>query len=618
METNYIKQIVIFLFLVLFSTAIYATDYVLNQMSGTISVPSVAPNQNDKWIINIGTNKKIKVTYNLTNLNGFIRILGVYHSSSIPEIVVYGSESGVRETQIADGKVTIILQAGSTGGGSFTINFASADAFIQTGDAFFGNAHFNGKVGINTTSPTEVLDIKGRLVLAPPGTTSNNSYNGNLVISKPQASAQYINLAPTGLIPWSIGMIYNTNTFGIGTGATIDNQFSPFLNITSTGKVGIGTSSPTQTLDIKGRLAIAPTGTVPNSSYNGNLVISKPQASAQYINLAPTGLPSWSIGMVYNTSTFGIGTGTTTESQFSSPFFNITGSGNVGIGTTTPAYKLDINGTTRIQNSLYQNTDQYLYLGYVSATDTRLKISTNATSGAYMDYSHGLFFRTASLSNVLTLNQSGNIGIGTASPVYKLDINGITRLQNSLLQSAGQFLYLGYVSATDIRLKISTNAASGAYMDYSHTLHVRNNSQSNIMTFLQNGNVGIGMTAPTYKLDINGTARTTGLEVNGNIRAKEVKIETTGWSDFVFAENYELPSLNEVENHIKQHKHLPNIPSEQEVMENGINIGDIQAKLLQKIEELTLYLINQDKAIQELQQTNQELQQEIQLIKANR
>jgi len=86
------------------------------------------------------------------------------------------------------------------------------------------------------------------------------------------------------------------------------------------------------------------------------------------------------------------------------------------------------------------------------------------------------------------------------------------------------------------------------------------------------------------------------LSVNGKIRTKEVKVET-GWADFVFEDDYILPTLSEVENHINEKGHLKDIPSADEVAENGINIGEIQAKLLQKIEELTLYTIQQEKLI---------------------
>ncbi len=109
--------------------------------------------------------------------------------------------------------------------------------------------------------------------------------------------------------------------------------------------------------------------------------------------------------------------------------------------------------------------------------------------------------------------------------------------------------------------------------------------------------MGIGTTNPgSYKL-----------AVNGKIRAKDVVVET-GWSDFVFEDDYELKPLNEVEIFIQTHKHLPDIPSAEEVSENGVALGDMQALLLQKIEELTLYMIEMDKENQALKARVAELE----------
>ena len=121
-----------------------------------------------------------------------------------------------------------------------------------------------------------------------------------------------------------------------------------------------------------------------------------------------------------------------------------------------------------------------------------------------------------------------------------------------------------------------------------------------ISTYFTNnqGCIGIGTDNPQNKLDVVGT-----------IRATEVKVEA-GWSDFVFDKDYKLPTLQEVENHINEHKHLPDIPSEKEVKENGVSLGEMQAKLLQKIEELTLYVIKQDKTIKEQGEKIQRLEAE--------
>lgn len=111
--------------------------------------------------------------------------------------------------------------------------------------------------------------------------------------------------------------------------------------------------------------------------------------------------------------------------------------------------------------------------------------------------------------------------------------------------------------------------------------------------FYNQGNVGIGINNPDSKLS-----------VNGDIRAKEVKVETVNWPDYVFSENYNLPSLSQVKDHIKKKGHLINIPSAQIIEKKEIELGEMNRLLLEKIEELTLYILqhekNQKKIISEL------------------
>ena len=82
--------------------------------------------------------------------------------------------------------------------------------------------------------------------------------------------------------------------------------------------------------------------------------------------------------------------------------------------------------------------------------------------------------------------------------------------------------------------------------------------------------------------------------------AKEIKVTTSPTADFVFEEDYNLPTLKSIEKHIREKKHLPEIASAKEMEKNGVNVGDFQIQLLQKIEELTLYTIDQQKEIKEL------------------
>ncbi|NML38119.1 hypothetical protein HHL17_13015 [Chitinophaga sp. G-6-1-13] len=112
-----------------------------------------------------------------------------------------------------------------------------------------------------------------------------------------------------------------------------------------------------------------------------------------------------------------------------------------------------------------------------------------------------------------------------------------------------------------------------------------------------NGYVGIGTNKP-YSM----------LSVAGDIMAMRVKVTRTGWADYVFDSAYVLPSLEAVEKHIRQNKHLPGIQAEAVILKEGLDLGDMQQQQMKKIEELTLYLIEQNKKMEKLQQ--QLLQQE--------
>ena len=191
------------------------------------------------------------------------------------------------------------------------------------------------------------------------------------------------------------------------------------------------------------------------------------------------------------------------------------------------------------------------------------------------------------VSEQLTIQSNGNVGIGTTNPTSKLQIS-----------NGGQTIYLatgtntsGYalnIGVNDDGVNFSNNSSSRGF-------NFSNNS-GNLLKITSGGNVGIGTTTPDAKLSVNGT-----------IHTKEVKVDLTGWSDFVFDRDYKLQPLSEVAEYIKSNKHLPGVPSQKEVEENGVNLGEMNKILLQKIEELTLHLIElkkendqQDKLIQEL------------------
>jgi hypothetical protein len=142
---------------------------------------------------------------------------------------------------------------------------------------------------------------------------------------------------------------------------------------------------------------------------------------------------------------------------------------------------------------------------------------------------------------------------------------------------------------------------SHAYYEPNYKLAIRQGSAIVDGNIISNQNIGIGTelfedNTGSYRLSVDGKIRATGIRVY------------TDWADYVFEDNYYLKPLNEVEHFIEENGHLPNIPSEKNVLENGIELGEMNKLLLEKIEELTLYLIKQNKEIKDLKSQINSLQ----------
>ncbi len=175
-------------------------------------------------------------------------------------------------------------------------------------------------------------------------------------------------------------------------------------------------------------------------------------------------------------------------------------------------------------------------------------------------------------------------------------------------------------SGNDVNIRVegqvlSSDGATGmkTYTLINDPISVVNNKSRQYKSIMEE-RVGIGTLDPKERLS-----------VNGKIRSQEVKVEVANWPDDVFAKGYELPSLQETEKQIKDLGHLPGIPSASEVKANGIDLGDMNARLLKKIEELTLYMIEMKKenekqklSIQDLKISNEQLITEVNSIKSKR
>lgn len=265
-------------------------------------------------------------------------------------------------------------------------------------------------------------------------------------------------------------------------------------------------------------------------------------------------------------------------------------------------------------------------------------------SGSFFDQQ--LFFRKTNGSasrpwSKVLLEADGKVGIGTTNPTAGLQLGDLNpnidskqilipgvynfeRLKLGQLGNGNTVLemvnHTGTNSSYGVRLTANIDAG-GPGLQFQYAAPKTSYDSLNYQTGLfmsVSGQIGIGTNTPNAKLG-----------VKGNIRATEIKVENANWPDFVFAKDYQLPTLQETERHIKEKGHLPGIPSATEVKSNGIYLGEMNSKLLQKIEELTLHLINENKlnarnmeqvnrTLEDLRKNNKGLMEEIERLKNTR
>ena len=338
--------------------------------------------------------------------------------------------------------------------------YASIQSSYNTSDSFFdlnksnstggvsgktristGNSYFNGNVGLGFTVPTYKLSTK---------VDSNDTYAYYV--------ANSIGSNRGGIYIDSNGYTKFLGRTGSGTTVEISASGNSYLN---GGNVGIGTTSPSNRLEVVGSYATVPLKVLRHGDY-GNVINIGRNGVSETANI---GYPADS---TINLSTAG------------SEKMRITSAGNVGIGTTSPSVELDVNGTSKVDTGI---TEGIHYVG------TALEHWGDGGTGLSFPYNDALTLKTAS-SDRLHINSNGNVGIGTTSPSYKLDVNGT--LHSSNITLADGIYHEGdtntYINFLSDQIQMATAGSVRAYINSS-------------------GNVGIGTTSPNAKLNINGSVK---------------------------------------------------------------------------------------------------------------
>lgn len=377
----------------------------------------------------------------------------------------------------------------------------------------------------------------------------------------------------------------------VNSGSTeIELQSDGDVILGQAGNVAVGTTTPSEKFEVKGNMLIR------NSTNNGALILSpsyngRDIDSEFYIQSAETGSGNGSdfhisrnaafrtsddtyqyidddgeeaISILFEKSNLNfnyapIGTGAI---NWETKLFMEGPTGNIGIGNVTPAEKMQVTGNLLVRNP----------------TQNGALILSPASTDLGIDPEFYIQSAETGSGNGPSFHISRNAMFRTSDDTYQyIDDEGEEAI--SILFERGNMKF-NYAPA-----------GTGAI-----------NWETQVFMEGPTGNVGIGT---TNTLDYK-------LAVNGSIGSKEIKVESpSDWPDFVFDKDYELRSLSEVENYIDENNHLPEIPSQNEVEENGLNLGEMDAKLLQKIEELTLYMIEMNKRIDQLEKENKQLKDQV-------
>lgn len=297
----------------------------------------------------------------------------------------------------------------------------------------------------------------------------------------------------------------------------------------------------------------------------------------------------------------------------SAPIFR---TGFVGIGITTPGQHIHVrNGNIFLENFasgvIASKQNATLYLGGLidkNQNGMRLFYSGAGNIDVRANHPSGLLFNvdnTNGRTERMRISANGNVGIANANPYKLLTVNGDVALANYNTSGKGNqgdgfsgLEILGNNQAPT-RRGISLDPDPGGSFNF----YVNSNQRPSAFNFMDGAAGTLLMTINAVDGNVGiGTGNTAGykLAVNGFVRAKKVVVET-GWSDFVFYDDYRLMPLLEVEQHIKEQGHLPEIPAASEIETNGADVGRLLQLQMQKIEELTLYIIEQNKRIEALE-----------------
>ncbi|WP_300570340.1 hypothetical protein [Flavobacterium sp.] len=454
---------------------------------------------------------------------------------------------------------------------SFTVDGAGNDRFEITNATNFDGQFVPQLWSYRETDNRFTLGFSANISAA-----TDNGSSPLMIFSTAIPTQLQLNSPTTGTFPWgnpgTSNPIVNRPLF------QWINASNKLMTIIANGNLGLGTTTPTALFHTTGSLRFENLANSTNPSFmlgtdsNGNVfeyAVPSGGTGADADWLKPNGTVPYSIND------------------------DIYKNGRVGINVQNPLASLHLNGSVRLEN-LANSTNPSFVLG-TDSNGNVFEYNTSAVgSGTDADWLKPDGTVPYSISDDIYKN--GKVGINVQNPSANLHLNGSVRFEN-LTNSTNPVFLLGTDSNGNVFEYNTSSVGSSSDADWLKLDGTIPYSISD--NIYNNGKVGIG---------INNLPSTVGTEdvsdyrlfVKGGLLTEEVRVALTSeWADYVFKKEYHLPTLKEVEKHIAEKGHLKDIPSEKEVKENGIELGEMNKLLLQKIEELTLYVIDLNKKVEE-------------------
>ncbi len=445
--------------------------------------------------------------------------------------------------------------AGTNPSNQFLGTTDASDLRIRTNNAVRMTIRSTGKVGIGTPSPSALFQVQKSTLsdVLIKSTGAGAQLSVDRAANGFEAVTKYMQ---TGVPQWKTGLMVNAggnpdyvikNEITNSDALTISGSTN-FVNLNA-GYLTLGTTNPGSISQSGNDIKL--TAYSPNAGTPGNIIISYAQSP-------------------FKTGNVGIGTNDLTRAKL------------VVSSSTLKTNAIFGQGSTGI--SLVQNSPSIGFNSYFGTSDWK-SMAAGYAAQVFLTPSNG----------VLNFSFSGN---ATASD------QTLTQTVPMALTPDGRLILnsTNYTSTLGVK-KVATANDAASFQGttlYSHFAFGANEdtyirgglATSNVILADLCNNVGVGTANPAYKLDVCGT-----------MRAKEVRV-ATGWCDYVFADDYKLPALSEVEAFIKTNKHLPEVTPGAVIESEGLEVGKTAAQMIKKIEELTLYVIELQKQVNELKENS--------------